>query len=67
MTRKVHLQSMRLFNNAGMQFPLCYSNAKLLDTDKGHLPTSPTLARVTCAHCRRIARANNSAYVYGSI
>lgn len=65
--RKVHLYSMRLANNAGMRFPLCYSNAKLLDTDKSHLPTVGNLARVTCAHCRRIARANNSAYVNGGI
>ncbi len=50
---KVHLTSMRMLNNAGVNFPLCYSNAKLLDTDKGRLPTAPTLARVTCAHCRR--------------
>lgn len=65
--RKVHLASMRLRNNAGIDFPLCYSGAKLLDMDKSRLPTGLTLARVTCAHCRRIARANNSAYVHGSI
>jgi hypothetical protein len=64
---RIHLMSTRLHNNAGMQFPLCYSNAKLLDTTKAHLLTAPTLARVTCKHCRRIARSNNSAYVNGSI
>ena len=67
MKYKVHLMCTRLRNNAGITFPLCYSNARLLDMDKSHLPTSPTLARVTCAHCRRIARANNSAYVNGGI
>ncbi len=67
-TGKVHLMAIRLKNNAGMRFPLCYSYAKLLDTSKkSHLLTSPTLARVTCAHCRRIARENNSAYVNGAI
>lgn len=65
--RKVHLYSMRLFNNAGMRFPLCYSYAKVLDTDKSHLTTVGNLTRVTCGHCRRIARENNSAYVNGGI
>ena len=64
---KVHLQSMRLLVNAGIIFPLCYSNAKLLDLDKARLPTAPNLALVTCAHCWRIARASNSDYVNGSI
>lgn len=67
MKRKIHLASMRLLSNAGIDFPLCYSNAKLLDMDKSALPTAVTLTRVTCKHCRRIARANNSAYINGGI
>jgi hypothetical protein len=69
--RKIHLMSMRLHNNAGIRFPLCYEHGRMstgqLDMEKAHLPTVGNLARVTCAHCRRIARSNNSAYVNGSI
>jgi len=51
--RHVHLRNLRLYNNAGMNFPECYAGAKLLDTDKGRLPTSPILEKVTCPRCLR--------------
>ena len=51
----IHLRDIRLSNNAGMQFPLCYSAAPLLDCDKSHLPTSPRIKEVTCKHCLRMA------------
>ena len=63
---KIHLVSIRLLNNAGIQFPLCYSYAECLP-DKSHLTTVGNLARVTCAHCRRIARADNLGYTNGAI
>lgn len=53
---KIHLRHMRLFNNAGMDFPACYASAKLLDTEKGRLLTSPRFKEVTCKHCLNIIR-----------
>jgi hypothetical protein len=49
---KTHLRDIRLRNNAGMAFPVCYAGAELLDVDKGHLPTTGEFADVTCEHCR---------------
>lgn len=48
---KTHLRDIRLMNNAGMQFPLCYANAPLLDVDKSALPTTGNAADVTCKRC----------------
>lgn len=56
---KYHAISLRLFVNAGMRFPLCYANARLLDTDKGRLPMSRT--QVTCKRCLDIKRRENHA------
>lgn len=52
---KTHMRDIRLAGNAGMQFPVCYASAELLDTDKGYLPTTGEFKEVTCAHCRRMA------------
>ena len=52
---KVHYVDTRLRNNAGMDFPACYAQAQLLDTDKGHLYTTTFREDVTCARCKRIA------------
>jgi hypothetical protein len=54
---KVHYYSQRHFVNAGMSFPLCYSNSKLLDIDKGRLSTTKDYSKVTCQNC---IKANNS-------
>lgn len=50
---RYHYRSIRLLNNAGMDFPLCYSRPKksLLDTDKGRLLVTSNKDKVTCKHC----------------
>ena len=50
---KTHFRDTRLFNNAGMPFPTCYAGARLLDLDKGRLPTTNNQTNVTCQHCLR--------------
>lgn len=52
--RKVHFRNIRLFVNAGMDFPECYSYAPMLDTEKSSLPTSPRRKEVTCARCLKM-------------
>ena len=53
-TKKVHFASLRLRNNAGMDFPLCYASAALLDLDKSRLPLTVIHEYVTCAHCAQL-------------
>ena len=53
--RKTHLSDIRLSNNAGMRFPLCYINEGPLDLDKTRLPMTGHLKDVTCGNCRRRA------------
>lgn len=50
---KTHLVDLRLKNNAGMDFPVCYAGAARLDLDKGHLPLTSNAAEATCQHCKR--------------
>jgi hypothetical protein len=55
---KLHIRDIRLFNNAGISFPVCRANEKLLDMDA----TRYSFAKVenghevgvTCKHCIRI-------------
>jgi hypothetical protein len=54
---KTHYRDLRLRINAGMDFPACYAGARLLDTDKGRLPSTSEPARVSCLKCRRIMAA----------
>ena len=54
MSKPVHYVNIRLYNNAGMEFPECYAGAKLLDLDKSHLPLSHNIKEVTCKHCIRL-------------
>ena len=54
MGKKIHWRALRLFNNAGIDFPVCYSQAALLDMDKAHLSTTRDRERITCRHCKRI-------------
>jgi hypothetical protein len=54
---KVHMKDIRLRNNAGMDFPVCYAGGGkqgLLDLDKTHLPTTGRLDECTCERCKRI-------------
>lgn len=48
---KMHFRDIRLRNNAGMDFPLCYAGARLLDLDKSRLPTTGDFNAVECKHC----------------
>ncbi len=50
----IHLHSTRLFVNAGMEFPLCQANARLLDCDKGHWKTTGNVRKVECRNCLRV-------------
>jgi hypothetical protein len=62
---KVHYYSLRHFVNAGMLFPLCYSNAKLLDIDKGRLTMTKDYSKVTCKRClKRITRIEQNIKQY---
>lgn len=54
----IHKRSTRLFTNAGMDFPVCYAYAKLLDTDKGRLPTTGDGSKVTCKRCLKFMKLN---------
>jgi hypothetical protein len=54
-SKTVHLRDIRLYNNAGMRFPLCYANAKLLDLDKSCLPSTGEKDKVTCMNCILLA------------
>lgn len=60
----VHLRSIRLRNNAGMNFPTCYAGARLLDCDKGYLPTTGEVEKTTCKRCLRIATTTLK-WIYG--
>lgn len=50
MSKKIHLRDMRLFNNAGMEYPKCRANDKLLNVELHYTITS-NLNEVTCKHC----------------
>ena len=48
---KAHKRDIRLYNNAGIRFPLCYANAERLDLDKTRLQVEHDNAKVTCDRC----------------
>lgn len=50
----VHLRDIRLYNNAGMRFPVCHASARLLDLDKSGLRMD-TDEKVTCIRCAKKA------------
>lgn len=59
---KIHLQDIRLKNNAGMNFPVCHASAKLLDLDKSawltvgrnvYLNAPEGAKHLFCKHCIR--------------
>ena len=54
--KAMHKRSRRLFVNAGMEFPLCHSNAHLLDIDKARMATTPAAEDVTCKRCLRMMK-----------
>ena len=50
---KAHLRSVRLHVNAGMSYPVCRANDRLLDLDAGRWPTTTATWEVTCRACIR--------------
>ena len=52
MTRKVHFESIRFKNNAGMEYPECRANGALVDTEL-RWETSGNAQAVTCKHCKK--------------
>ena len=59
MERKIHIRDLRLRNNAGMDFPECQGQAKLLDCDKSRWRTTGSLGEVTCKNCLRLRSIKN--------
>jgi hypothetical protein len=51
---KIHLQDIRLANNAGMSFPLCRANDRLLDVDIC-VELTGKFEEVTCENCKKRA------------
>jgi hypothetical protein len=54
MKRAIHMTDIRYKNNAGINLPVCFSTAQLLDMDKTRLPQTSDFAEVTCKHCLRM-------------
>jgi len=50
---KTHIADIRLYVNAGMRFPVCCANARLLDTDKSRWPCVDK-EKATCKNCQRL-------------
>jgi hypothetical protein len=53
---KIHKIDLRLRVNAGMDFPTCCANEKLLDCDKSRWALTNNKDEVTCKHCLRKMR-----------
>jgi hypothetical protein len=51
---KMHFRDIRLLNNAGMEFPACYANTKLLDMNKSYLQSTSDYNKVDCKKCLKI-------------
>jgi hypothetical protein len=54
--RVIHAPSTRLLVNAGMRFPICQSQAPLIDVAKASSAIG-RLDTVTCRNCLRVLRA----------
>lgn len=55
----IHRRSVRLRNNAGLDFPLCsYLREGPLNLDHSTWSTSGELKDVTCKHCLRAMRGD---------
>jgi hypothetical protein len=50
----IHKRDVRLYVNAGMAFPACKANAKLLDLDAARLRMAGAGETVTCKRCLRL-------------
>lgn len=49
---KLHIGDIRLFNNAGISFPVCQTSAKMLDMDKTAWPVANPTKDATCKNCK---------------
>jgi hypothetical protein len=49
--KKIHLRSLRLYVNAGMQFPACKANEPLLDLNCTNWDMTYNKQEVTCLKC----------------
>jgi len=50
--KSIHLRSIRLFNNAGIEFPVCcIPKSGPLDVDKSRLDSTGNMSEVTCKKC----------------
>ena len=49
---KLHIRDIRLFNNAGISFPVCQASVKMLDLDKTAWSCAKERKDATCAHCK---------------
>jgi hypothetical protein len=49
---KTHIDDIRLFNNAGISFPVCMAGAKTLNMDATGWPEAPK-EEATCKRCIR--------------
>lgn len=58
MKRKKHMRDRRLYVNAGMSYPTCKSDSKLLDCELGWDVTVHA-EDVTCVNCRKRMKSNN--------
>ena len=58
--KRTHFRDLRLFNNAGLEFPTCKANAKLLDLDARRLPTTGNIKEVDCPKCLNKIRKEGS-------
>jgi hypothetical protein len=51
---KIHLKDSRLYISAGMSFPHCKANARLLDLNGCHLPMTDEVGLVSCKSCLKL-------------
>jgi hypothetical protein len=60
MKRKIHKRSIRMMNNAGISFPVCKLNDRLLDLDSTGWIINPrdTEEEVNCKNCLREIKTN---------
>ena len=50
---KLHIRDIRLYNNAGIDFPVCRAQEKLLDMEVTRYPMAIDPRNATCKHCHR--------------
>jgi len=70
---KIHYRDLRLYVNAGMQYPTCYNGQGLLDIEKGRLVSTGKEENVTCQKCikklegQNLREAKNHSRLYAQL